>query len=270
MRSTKGIPTIEFIDKLHDAFGLVRDGSTALNAFKPNLLRQKQEITEEIINNPSIFKEGVSSKDLESAKSLIREALRKKDEEKIANYSILLINQGLVMLCSIFEIFLIESLSQILSQKPQIMLGVAIEKEIKLNDILDLKSYDAIIRSFQAKVIIRFDRASIKEKFEFIDKQLGINKLSFFDWSMYSEQVKEELKSWDFSTLIQIFDQRHEVVHNDLLPMKHIEELAKVFDFFQKLILNSSVLFRKKFQILDTINIMAAQLQAVSENSTPK
>jgi formate dehydrogenase maturation protein FdhE len=110
---TETIPSLEFIEKLFDVFCLVQDCLTALEPIKSDLLSKRNKFLETFLN---IYIAYFDQENREKAKSLILDRFSERNRKQFNKYSQVLINQDLVLLCSTFEIFLVKSLSLVLSK----------------------------------------------------------------------------------------------------------------------------------------------------------
>ena len=64
------------------------------------------------------------------------------------------------------------------------------------------------------------------------------------------DDAQKRLIGYDFSKLSEIFDKRHNVVHKNELPLKELSELAKIKNFFEKIVIKLSILTMDKYAIL--------------------
>ena len=178
---------------------------------------------------------------------------QKKRVEEI--YPQTIINQSLSIMCSFFESFLIESLDIIFDKEIRMLIKLSQKKEIKLNKIIKLGTYDKLISSFKKKTLVRFSRDSIEEKFKKYYKIIGFDISKFFDMSRYTEEVQTKFKGWDLEKLDSIFNERHEIVHNQQFPLTSLNELHDRKQFFEKIILNMTLKITDKFDIPNEFGI---------------
>ena len=82
--------------------------------------------------------------------------LEKAAETKAAQYPEWLINQGLVSLCTIFDVFLDGLVDAILAARVEILYGVAGAKNVDLKRLVELGSVEAVLEDFRAKAVKRF------------------------------------------------------------------------------------------------------------------
>ncbi len=71
-----------------------------------------------------------------------------------------------------------------------------------------------------------------------------------FDYSTFTGDAQKRLIGYDLSKLSEIFDKRHNVVHKNELPLKELSKLAKIKDFFEKIVIKLSILTMDRYTIL--------------------
>lgn len=248
----QNIKMLDFISKISDAFFM------AHNTLKNLSLRESQELMisdmmyglddllQELEDNKTILINDPQK--INEFKNNIKQSLHNMNLSKIKKYPLILLNQSLVMLCTIMEIFFIHILESIIDAAPKTLLGLANKKEITLEKVLDLKDYKLIIEDFKNKTIEDFSRQGLGKKFR-IFKILGIDTDKIFDYSKLKKIAQERLKNHDFKKLDEIFNKRHDIVHQNKLPLNNLDELSSIKDFFDKIIVNFSLIVYDKYNI---------------------
>lgn len=179
----------------------------------------------------------------------VTEEMEKAFREKVKQYDLWILNQGLVMLCTVMDIFLETVLESILRSNVQILYGVAGAKNIELKHAVELGSLDAIIDEIRKKELRKFSFEEIEERFEYLESKLGVRTTDVFDWRNQTDEAKEPLAGWNLDTLKEIYGKRHAIVHREALPIKTIDELSTIQSFFVHIVVNLGLLVCKKHNL---------------------
>jgi len=246
------IPLIAHIRRLMRVYIFAEDIIHLLKAESINkaLLAQKVKTLDETLEEFNIKKQNLPNELKEKIEEIVEE-----QKKFIEEYQLTIINQSMQIACSLFEAFLIESLKTIFESKEQTIIGLAEQKNIKLEEIINLGDYNKVISYFKEKILINFARASTKEQFEKYFGGLSFEIQNFFDMSNYKEKVQKTYAGWDLEKLISIFDERHDIVHNGEFPLKELEDLHIRKEFLIKLIMNISIEIYNKFKITNNLNL---------------
>ncbi len=214
------------------------------------LLAPKVQTFDEILKEFNIEIEGLPQELKEKIIGIVEEQKRLIEE-----YPLTIINQSLQIACSLFETFLIESLETIFDTKKQTVINLSEQKNIKLEEIIELGDYDKIFSSFKDKILRNFSRASTKEQFEKYFCGLGFKIQEVFHMSNYKAEVQRTYEGWELEKLISIFDERHRIVHNGESPLNSLKDLYLRKEFFIKLIMNISIEIYNKFNIPNDLSL---------------
>ncbi len=171
------------------------------------------------------------------------------------DYALTIINQSLQIACSFFESFLVVTLEKILDTRSETIISLSELKTIKLEEIIALGDYSNIIAFFKDKILNGFQRASTKNQFNKYFGNLGFDIQTFFNMSYHPEIVQRTYEGWDLEKLISIFDERHDVVHNDILPLKTYDELYIRKEYFLKIMWNLSIEVHNKYKIPNDLDL---------------
>ncbi|TKJ47818.1 hypothetical protein CEE34_01535 [Candidatus Aerophobetes bacterium Ae_b3a] len=246
------IRMIDFLSKLNDAYFVVYntvnivERSDVQSVIVNTMMQGTDQLLQEL-EDKRVFYGDIPQKT--ALKGLLTQRLKDANARKVQEYVPVLLNQNLVMLCTIMEIFFLHILETIMLKEPNVLVGLAQEKRLSLQQVLSLKDYDSIIEKFRSKILDHFSRQGLKEKFK-IYENIGLDINKVFDYPTYTDDAQKRLIGYDLSKLSEIFDKRHNIVHKNELPLKELNELAKTKDFFEKIVIKRSILTMDKYAIL--------------------
>lgn len=249
----ESIRTAEFLSKISDVYFVIYNTLNIIKRpdvqkFIVNTMMQGTDKMLQELEDQKVFNSDDSYKSDELKKQIYQQ-LKELNAKKVQDYVPVLLNQNLVMLCTIMEIFFVHILEIIIKCEPKTLIGLSVEKEITLQRAVELSSYEAVIEEFESKTLEHFSRQGLKEKFKIYSK-IGLDNTKIFDYSSYTDEAKGNLHGYDLNKLNEIFDMRHDIVHKNCSPLQELEQLNKIKDFFEKLIWNISTQTMKKFGIL--------------------
>ncbi len=247
------IKTFDFISKLGDAYFVVYNTLNIIKRgdvqkFIVNTMMQGIDRTLQELEDKKIFNADDPTK-IEALKIQVIQQIRGTNIKKVQEYEPILLNQNLVMLCTIMEIFFIHVLETIMIKDPRTIIGLSLEKNISLEQVMQLKTNSAVINDFKIKIIDHFSRQGLKEKFKIYAKIMP-NIDEVFDFSSFTDDAQQRLSTFNMAKLNEIFDKRHDIVHKNELPLKDLNGLDQVKDFFEKIIFNLSTIAMYKYNIL--------------------
>jgi len=249
------MPTIkmfDFLSKLSDAYFVVYN---TLNIVKRSdiqtiivntMMQGTNQLLQEL-EDKKVFRGDILQRT--TFKNLLTQQLKDANARKVQEYVPILLNQNLVMLCTIMEIFFLHILETIMLKEPNVLVGLTQGKTLTLKQILAVKNYDSIIEKFRSKILDYFSRQGLKEKFK-IYENIGLDINKVFDYSTYTDDAQKRLSGYDLSRLSEIFDKRHDIVHKNELPLTQLSELRETKEFFEKIVLNLSMSVMDKYAIL--------------------
>jgi len=136
------MPTIkmfDFLSKLSDAYFVVYN---TLNIVKRsdvqtiivNTMMQGTNQLWEELEGKGVFYGDIPQK--AALKGLLTQRLKDANARKVQEYVPVLLNQNLVMLCTIMEIFFLHILETIILKEPNVLVGLAQEKRLSLQQVL--------------------------------------------------------------------------------------------------------------------------------------
>jgi len=254
------IPVNTYVRKLLSIYIYAEDIINLLKIpkIKSILIQQKLSVLDDVLSEYKIIPEKVPpffQKVTKEFKRRIEELVEEQKERVEEFYPLTIINQSLSIMCSFFESFLLESLDIIFNNENRILIKLSQQKDIKLDKIIQLGTYDKLISSFKEKTLFYFSRESTKDKFKKYYKIIGFDISKFFDMSRYTEKVQTKFKGWDLKKLNAIFDERHKIVHDQQYSLASLDELYDRMQFFEKIILNMSLEITNKFNIPNELRI---------------
>jgi hypothetical protein len=168
--------------------------------------------------------------------SKFREVIVKDTKEDIEEYLPILFNQALVMMCTVFDVFLVDSLEVITKKQPKILHQLADKSDISVTDIINIPNYDAIFKIIQDKALSRFDFSGIKDKVKTLDK-IGVDTKGVFNFKFQNDNPRKKFPD-SYGIFISCYEKRNDIVHRDKLPIKSPDDLEYIADLFADLIMN--------------------------------
>jgi hypothetical protein len=101
---------------------------------------------------------------------------------------------------------------------------------------------------------------------------IGIETSRVFSWVDFTEEVQLKFAHWNDQKLVEIFDERHSIVHDNAMLLQSIEQLLLRQDFFTKLILNIGIQTWRKFHrygvILEQHELVRRQIKTSGGDPT--
>lgn len=143
----------------------------------------------------------------------------------------LLLNLGLVLFCTQLEIFVKDLLDAVLRAEPRRFLDLYPEREVKAKEVVQANDYGTLMQRLRDKVIDEIDRQGTRQKFsETLGAKFGLLKEQELCFK-FREQTHSYIK-WNIDNLVEIFDQRHSVVHRGARPITDVQDLSRVQVYF--------------------------------------
>jgi len=146
----------------------------------------------------------------------------------------LLLNLGLVMLCTQLEVFIGHLIDVTLATEPRLFLQLAPDKELKAKEILELADHEAVMRRLRDKVADEVDRAGTRDKFiKHLGERFGLIEESQIKVAPRFEGPSADgFKDWNLDRVVSLFDERHRVVHRREFPVQDISYLRDAYLIF--------------------------------------
>jgi hypothetical protein len=258
---------LEYIGKLSDislfldfAAGSMQDADV-----KARALGKWMSGIDDFFMDDRFFKQSVTQEQRQEFIAKRVQAIRDSYLKKFDDGGRIVLNMGLVMSCTILELFFEHVFFTLLDANPKTLLSLSEEKTITLQQLVQASTLNDAIQSIKEKSvdqIIRKGTKTILDKLDFI----GIKTAAIFSWEHFKEDVKVRFQSWDENKLIDIFNERHAIVHDNSYSINNMDEYLLRKEFFDKIISSLSLLIWKKFYtygvILDSHQKIREALQA--------
>lgn len=181
--------------------------------------------------------------------------LKEQIEIDIENYLPILFNQSFVMIITVFDVFLNESLHTIIKKQPNLLKELAQEEtDITVSQVVDANDYDEIFNIITNKVLRRFDFLSIDKKISRL-KKIGIDTDKALNFEFHNQEEQSQFSEGK-NLVVRYYNQRHEIVHQDKHHLKTMNELEEIEKFFLYLILNFGIAIGKHFKIKTDWDLM--------------
>jgi len=210
-----------------------------------NRMRGMEELSERF--TPAMHPEK-TPEELMAVKAEMREKFMVAAKKDVDEYLPILYNQALVMIITVFDVFLSDSLKTVTSKYPQLLKTMADEKDITILQIIDLADYDAIFRKIQSRVLKRFDYKSITERIAIL-KKLRVDIDAALAFKFHNLEVQK--KHPDALGVVQnSYEKRHAIVHREQHTFDTYEQLEMVSDCFTNLVMSLSFAIGFRFDIL--------------------
>jgi len=221
---------------------LARNGNLKEQLLKVQMLGydQKLDFTSNIWQKNSSIAERIKGAEE------IKVRIEKQYQYEIDNYFPILYNQALIISCTIFDLFLADSLSKIIKQKNALKL-LASKEDITIYETIDHENYESIISDIQNKVLKRFDFLGIEKKIKIL-KNLGLDTDLLFELKLHKAVVQDKYPN-ALKLLLEIYEMRNDIVHRNSLPIKQYEELSDLSSFLQSLIMEFAQAISNQFKI---------------------
>ena len=199
-----------------------------------------------------VWKVKPSSEELKQGFAKIQEQIEIKKKREVDEFFITFFNHSLVMMCAVFDIFLIDCVQVISHEKPQILLALGSDADMSLKDFIEAKNYDDFFDSVQSKILKRFEFGGIEDKLKLLMK-LGLSSEQMF---VFNDEQSTRYPNPEMR-LVQIYTDRHSIVHYDRMILSDHQELEPVSDFLSFLVLHlGGFLFKEHFGVKTDLQLM--------------
>lgn len=202
----------------------------------PEMLRDEQYVDKAAVT-PEVFEQFVSG-----AEERIRAGYVKKLEDSQRT----VLNLHLVMMCTTLELYFEHVFMILFRAQRGTLLALSSDKTITLKEFMDSGSYEKVDELFVSRTTDRILRAGTKEVLRSFAK-IGIETSTIFSWSTFNEKIKEQFATWNDANLHSVFEERHSIVHDNVMPISNVGDLRMRRVFFQNIVLNIGRQCWKKF-----------------------
>ncbi len=177
----------------------------------------------ELFEDPKFGLMGATQEQQEENVKKFVEGIDKKNQEAVHEFFIILFNQTLVMLITVFDTFLVDCYEVIVNSKPELF-NSEVPKE---------------------KILERFDKSGIEEKFKKFEK-IGLTTSVLFE---LNEKILSSFPDPN-SMLLKAYHDRHDIVHRNQMVIKSYKEISVISDLMLRLIVYwGTVTFTRTFHI---------------------
>ncbi len=230
----------KYLSRLNDTYIFIRDIVGRVD--EEYILEKANSMGEgikEIIIDPNLWMDKAVPTD-DKIRNIVSEAV-KAHAAKVRNYKKWVLGYGLVLMCAIFDEYLIELLENILDVNPQLT------KWINKIEIMD-----------------RFEHEEkIKEKYKIFINKLNFTQEEFFDFKIFTPEIQRKYFGFDIANLVEIYKKRNKVAHTDSYVIYSIIELLNVKDLLEKMCWNLSIKCRHKW------NVQSEFLEIINKHQNP-
>jgi hypothetical protein len=251
------IKCFEFVSKLGDVSLFIDHSLSGIEhkEVREEPLRRWMDGVPELVRDERLYEKKVPEEIARKFEKQMEESFSKKFDKS----GLIALNMSLVMLCTIVEVFLDQMLRTIFDANPRTLLTISPYKNITFEQLLSFKDYAEVIEDFKRKFLEHFNRQEIDEKLDTLYK-LGLKKEQLFSWAMLDPEAQRRFAGLDDKHLVDIYEKRHAIVHNDVFSINTIDDLLKIKDFLTKVVFNFSFEAANKFKtygIVTDIQVMA-------------
>ena len=239
------------------------NGASEHGNLKEALLKMHMAAFDMSFNDKKYWKPEVSKEQRKENMKKIREEIEEKNRKNINEYLPILFNQALVMACTVFDNFLLDSIKVFTSKNPQLLKSLVVEGDINIYELIDLGDFNKIFSTIQTKVLNRFDFSSIEEKIKLLRNRLKIDTDSTFKLPYRNQEVQKRYPE-GYKFLMNIYKNRNDIVHRDKLPLRSYEELENISTFFDYYMLDFALIAGKKFEINSDFELFMKNPKSVS------
>jgi hypothetical protein len=242
----KNVPTLldlTFLSRLIDSYVFIED---LLRVLRPV---QAQLVNHKMTGVPELVRKYTAPTLPEDTLTFLDKVMEVQFKKKVAQYESRVLNQGLVMLCTVLDVFLEHVVDVIYTAKVPLMYRPDDARKLNLQEVVKLGSVEAVLSDFRSKEVRRFGHLGSTKRLEYLSSRCQLDGTAFFDWARFNDHVQQELRGFDSKRLHRIFDDRHSVVHNDKLPVFTLKDLETTKELFEKLMLNIMHEAQRKHQI---------------------
>lgn len=142
-----------------------------------------------------------------------------------------ILNQGLVSLCTAFDIFLGDCTDLVLRLRPHLLYGEGRSlRRVPLREVVELGSV-AVLARCRDSYNRHLAYEGIVKRISWFGRH-GVDVDALFRFESSAATMQDRLKGWTLARLGQSYDDRHSVVHGDALPLASMAAFAELADVF--------------------------------------
>jgi HEPN superfamily RiboL-PSP-like protein len=189
----------------------------------------------------------MKEEDRQATIQTIKKNAEEMNRKEIESFMPILFNQAVVMTCTTFDVFLVDSLEVVTRKQPNILKGLIGKQEIDINQITDLGDYQNILGFLQTKALKKFDYGSIEDKIKALEK-LGVDITGVFSFKHHNQDIQKRYPNAQ-ELLVNVYTKRHGIVHANQLPLTTYGELEEITTFVDNLMLSFGIELGAHFRI---------------------
>jgi hypothetical protein len=189
----------------------------------------------------------MSEEDRQATIQTMQKNAEEMNRREIENFMPILFNQAVVMTCTIFDVFLVDSLEVVTRKQPNILKGLLGKQEIDIYKIPELGVYHNILAFLQTKALKKFDYGSIEDKIKALDK-LKVDIAGVFSFKHHTQDLQKQYPNAQ-ELLVNVYTKRHGIVHANQLPLTTYGELQEITRFIDNLMLSFGIELGAHFRI---------------------
>lgn len=257
------IPLVVHLSRLVDTFMYVADLLDAYSATQGRIIERHVTGVSALADEHGLLFQLPDEELEKAARSKFAQLLRESAEQKARAYTDWILNQGLVSLCTVFDVFLDALVDVVIRTRVEILYAAAGAKNIELKEIVELGSLEAVTDRFREKEVKRFGFLDIKDRFRYLESKLGLDVDDIFRFRRFTPEAQQALRDWDPDKVAGLYGSRHRIIHGDERPVKNIETLRELQDVLSKMMIDLAFQVKAKHGIeLDLVQPLL-QLRAL-------
>jgi hypothetical protein len=203
-----------------------RNGNLRDSLVRTRTIHSKQFVLEQQFDDRQFWNSEITDDQLKAEIEKIYQGLAEQDKKEVDGLFLTYFNMSLVMICSVFEDFLVDCMDVVVSHNPN-------------------------IRS-QRKRLEKFEYWGLEDKLKTFG-ELGAGEQKLF--TLNEKASKKYPKPVSF--LKEIYARRKNIVHKNLIELKGYEELSQINEFMLHMIIKwGGIVFPKHFGIKSDISLV--------------
>lgn len=251
------IKTFDFINRISDIYFLADSTTHVLSNKEAKEIIIGRSMEGFGDNLDSYFAQGVitpinTEYDKEKLKKSIVGEMEKSYKDKIDRNILILLNQDLVMLCTIMEIFLSHIVEEIIEKQPTLISYLCPDRRISIKKIAEHNVSNKIDQLLKSEALRTFSFAFMADKLKMLTKlNIDVDK-------MFRLLTKDgdDKSAKNRELFMNIYEKRNDIIHRNLLPISSKEELIEAKRLFELIVFNLSIMVMKEHKILMDIQDM--------------
>ena len=244
----KGIEITGMTSPLADIAATIEDANTALESNTPVLLRalegavnalgsggpalsrRKMVLVLDLLgNHHSLLEEP-----LKNTLATLQEAV----PERLQFANTRLLNWGMVMLWTNFEVQIEQLLRTLFNEQPKAFLSWQSNSSITAEQLQEFDNLQEAKSSLYERAIQQFSNEAIDWRIYELARRLNVPPEQLFSLSLSSDSLREKLKGWGPYSLKALSDKRNSIVYEQRLVVRQLSEIQDAVLILAKFLLN--------------------------------